>query len=659
MFPGLDTRLEISPSKISMLQSIRDNLTGPIVWVVIGLITVPFAIWGVESFFTGGTDPTVAKVGSTTITQSQFRSAYENRYRQLQQLYGESFRADMIDQAKLREAVLNDMVQESVLRQSARSEGYRASDATIREYLTAIPAFQENGHFSREAFDRLLSQRGMSSDRFIAQMRDGMMVDQLRDAVQSTAFVTPVEVAEATRLAQQQREFSYVKIDPAKYAAAISVTDDQIKQRYEEKKDSYQAPERVKLSYLDLSLDQLPKAAVPGAEILKPIYDAEKATRFTTPEQRKASHILISFGADKNAAKKKAEDLYAQLQKGADFAALAKANSDDTGSKNNGGSLGLVKRGMMVPRFETALYALTKSGEISQPVETEFGWHLIRLDELQPARTAPFDDPEVQKQLVELYQQRDAALRFEDLSKKLEDAAFENPSSLDAAAKATELKPQTTDWITRAGGSGITSNAGVLAVAFSPELIKDNENSKPITIEPGHVVVVRKAEYEAPRQRELAEVTDSIREELRKEQSLAKARAEAAAIVSEVGAGKSLDVVAKAHGLQPVAQTSVQRSATDVDHQLIEALFKMPRPEAGKTSVAQTDLQQGGIAVVALTAVKDGADKAAATPADSAREGSGLRDAVAGAEFGAYRNDLKQQVKVDIREKVAEEAPAQ
>lgn len=645
-----------------MLQSIRDNLTGPIVWVVIGLITVPFAIWGVESFFTGGTDPTVAKIGGVKITQSQFRGAYENRYRQMQQLYGESFRADMIDPAKLRESVLDDLVQESVLRQSARSEGYRASNAAVREYIESIPAFQENGRFSAKAYRAAVSRSGQSAERLEAQLREGMMIEQMREAVQATAFVTPVEVTAAERLARQQREFASVKIDPTRYAGAVAITDEQIKQRYDERKDSFQAPERIRLAYLELALDQLPKATTPGPEILKPVYEAEKASRFTTPEQRKASHILVSFGADKDAAKKKAEDLYAQLQKGADFASLAKANSDDTGSKNNGGSLGVVKRGMMVPRFEAALYALSKGGEISPPVETEFGWHLIRLDELQPARTAPFEDADVQKQLVELYQQRDAARRFDELSKKLEDAAFENPTSLDAAAKATELKPQTTEWFTRSGGGGIAANPAVIAAAFSPELVKDNENSKPITIEPGHLVVVRKAEYEAPRQRELAEVSDSIRDELRKAQAAAKAEAEALAIVAEVSAGKSIDEVAKAHGLQATPRTTVSRTTTDVDRKLVDALFKMPRPEAGKLSVAKTELTQGGLAVIALSAVKEGA--APPPPAADAvvapqNEGAALRNAVAGAEFGAYRNELKQHIKVDIREKVADEAPAQ
>ena len=645
-----------------MLQSIRDNLTGPIVWVVIGLITVPFAIWGVESFFTGGTDPTVAKIGGVKITQSQFRGAYENRYRQMQQLYGESFRADMIDPAKLRESVLDDLVQESVLRQSARSEGYRASNAAVREYIESIPAFQENGRFSAKAYRAAVSRSGQSAERLEAQLREGMMIEQMREAVQATAFVTPVEVTAAERLARQQREFASVKIDPARYAGAVAITDEQIKQRYDERKDSFQAPERIRLAYLELALDQLPKATTPGPEILKPVYEAEKASRFTTPEQRKASHILVSFGADKDAAKKKAEDLYAQLQKGADFASLAKANSDDTGSKNNGGSLGVVKRGMMVPRFEAALYALSKGGEISPPVETEFGWHLIRLDELQPARTAPFEDADVQKQLVELYQQRDAARRFDELSKKLEDAAFENPTSLDAAAKATELKPQTTEWFTRSGGGGIAANPAVIAAAFSPELVKDNENSKPITIEPGHLVVVRKAEYEAPRQRELAEVSDSIRDELRKAQAAAKAEAEAVAIVAEVSAGKLIDEVAKAHGLQATPRTTVSRTTTDVDRKLVDALFKMPRPEAGKLSVAKTELTQGGLAVIALSAVKEGAappPPAADAVAAPQNEGAALRNAVAGAEFGAYRNELKQHIKVDIREKVADEAPAQ
>jgi peptidyl-prolyl cis-trans isomerase D len=643
-----------------MLQSIRDNLTGPIVWVVIALITVPFAIWGIDSFFTGSTDPTVAKVGSVKITQSQYRAAYENSYRQLQINQGENFRADTVDQALLRKNVLDLMVQQSLLRQSAKSEGYRASDAEIRDELIAVPFFQDKGHFSREAYDRYLKGRGLSADRFEAQLRDSMMVEQLRDTVLSSAFVTPIETQAAILLEHQQREFRAVMLDPARYAAAITITDEQIKQRYDSSKDSFQAPERVKLAYLELSLDQLPKAEAPGADILRPVYEAEKASRFTTPEQRKASHILISFGADKAAAKKKAEDIYAQLQKGGNFAALAKANSDDTGSKNNGGSLGVVRKGTTVPAFEDALQALSKPGQISEPVETVYGWHIIRLDELMPAHTAAFEDADTQKQLLDLYRQRDAERRFEELSKKLEDTAFENSNSLDAAAKATDLKPQTTDWFTRAGGAGVAANAAVIAAAFSPELLKDEENSKPIALEPGHIVVVRKAEYEAPRQRELAEVSAQIRDLLRTEQAAAKAKSEAAAIVAEAAGGKSLDEIAKAHGLQATPLATVERTAAGQDPALLTELFRMPRPVEGKLSLAQTaPTQSGSIAVLALSAVKEPAETALTQSDAVSRESSLLHDATAGAEFSAYRSDLEKRIKVDIREKVAaEEAPS-
>lgn len=631
-----------------MLQSMRDRLTGPIVWFIVGLICIPFAFWGIQSFNSGGADPVVAKVGHQKITQQEFQNAYRRQYQQLQGLMGENFRPEMIDPNRFRESVLKQLVQESLLSQRAGDAGYRASNAALFDYLSSVPAFQDNGRFSAETYKHLLARQGMQTTEFERQMRQSLAIDQLRQSVVETAFVTDKDAYQSFRLAQQTRELGVAQFPVSKYMAVVQITDEQVAQRYEAHKSRYMSPERIKLAYLELDLDKLPKAATPGPDVLKVIYDAEKDALFASQEERRARHILVSFGADKAAAKAKIEGIAQQLAGGADFAALARSNSDDAGSKAEGGDLGWVRRGMMVKPFEDALFAL-QAGATSAPVESEFGWHLIRLDDLKPAQIQPFEAPEVQARLLEIYQSRETEKRFQEQSEKLEQLAFENPTSLDVAARELGLAIQTTDWFSREGGAGLAGVEAVRQAAFSPEVLTDNENSTPLAVGEGRVAVVRKSEYEATRQRPLEEVSDAIRTELKAEAAKARAQADAAELIVLVKGGQPLEAAAVAKGATLGFKGALHRNDTTVDSAITAAAFRMPHPQAGTPAVSQLVLASGDVAVIALTAVND------PPPASTAAEGmqrdaAQLRDSLGGAEFSAYSKDIEKKLKVDIKQ---------
>lgn len=636
-----------------MLQSIRDRLTGPIVWFVIGLICIPFAFWGIESFRTDGGDPVVAQVGDQEITQAQFRAGYEQRYRQLQQLLGENFSPDMIDQARLRQNVLDDMVQESVMRQYTREAGYRASDAAVFGYLSSIPQFQQDGKFSAQIYKDLLARQGMQPQRFESQLRESLVIDQLRESVVDSAFVTPAEAQLAYRISAQSRDVAVAVVSADKFRDQVSVSQEQIAQRYEEQKSRFKAAERIRLAYVELDLAALPPAQNPGAEVLKVMYDAEKDSRFSTAEERKARHILVSFGADKSAAKRKIEQIAAQLKGGADFAEIARAQSDDTGSRQAGGDLGWVRRGMMTASFEEALFGLPQ-GQLSEPVETEFGWHLIRVDEIRQPTVKSFDDPEVQSALLALFQAREAEKRFQELSEKLEQLAFENPAALEPVAQALGLQVKTTDWFTRDSGTGIAAQDAVRQAAFSGEVLDDNENSRPLPIGENRIAVVRKAEYEAPRQRTLEEVAETIRSELQAEAAKAQAALKAGQLMTALAGNEPLAEAAAASGAEIVHDGSLKRDSTAVDRAIVEAVFRLPRPADHQPQLRQVDLANGDIAVVALRKVEDPAAEAGGAQSETAR----LRDAVAGAEFLALREAIEKRVKVQIKNPPADEPAA-
>lgn len=629
-----------------MLQNIRDRLTGPFVWFIVGIIVIPFAFFGIETFRTGGGDPTLAKVGDQKITQSQLSAGYDQRMQQLQSLMGENFRQDLIDQNRFRQSVLDDMVEESLLRQHVRKAGYRASDAALFEAIRAIPAFQEDGAFSSETYRNRLAMQGYTPTRFEEQLRDALIIDQMREGLLASAFVTPAGAAQAYRLNEQQRWLAYAVFAAARYLPQTAVSEADVAARYEERKSRLQSPERLRLAYVELALDALPQAEPPEPEVLRVIYESDKAVRFSTVEERRARHILINFGADRGQAKARIEALAGKIAQGADFASLAKAESEDPGSKSKGGDLGWIKRGQMLETFEQALFALGE-GEVSKPVETEFGWHLIKLEEVRKASTQPFESPEVQAELLRMYRTRDAERRFQELSEKLEQTAFESPNSLEPAARAAGLKLQTSDWFTRTAGTGIAANAAVREAAFSDEVLRNGENSRPLPLGENRVVVIRKQDYEPPRQKTLEEVADTLRDELKAEAARARARSEATAALAVLKEGQPLERVAREKRVEMKVPGLVRRTAPDVDPKILDALFRLPRPEGGQPSRGQAELANGDIALIVMTAVQD-ADWAAAPVAEQQRQAAALREATAGAEFSAYRADLRKRIKVKI-----------
>lgn len=638
-----------------MLQSIRDRLSGPIIWLVLGLITIPFAFWGIDSFRSNGGDPVVAKVGDEDITQAEFKQGFESRYQQYRALLGENFRADLFDQGRFRQMILDDMVQESAMRQHAKDAGYRASDATLRDFLTSIPAFQKDGKFSAESYRELLQRQKLQPERYESQVRESLVIDQLRNAIQETAFVTGADAWESARLEGQKRHITVVVVEAAPFRAKVEVREDQVASRYDLDKARYMSPERIKLAYIELDRTKLVPAEAPPPEAVKALYDAEKDARFTSTEERKAQHILLNFGADKDAAKKKADDLATQARGGADFAKLAAANSDDSGSKTQGGDLGWVRKGMMAPKFEEALFGM-EAGAIAGPIETEFGWHVIRLDEVKAAATKAFDDAEVQKELLEVYRTREADKRFQEVSGKLENLAFEKPD-LDAVAKELGLSVATTDWFTRAGGQGLAAVAAVREAAYSPEVLADNQNSKPISTGADTLVVIHKAEYGAARQRPLDEVGVQVRESLTAEGSAKLAKESADALLVSVKGGESLTSAAGAKGLKVGFNGEAGRKQADVEALALQAAFKLPRPQT-KPEAALVEVGSGSVAVVALTAVTDPA-KPAGMDDKAKTEQKNLRDSVAGAELAAYRKSVESDVKVKIvNPPAAETAPA-
>lgn len=634
-----------------MLQDMRDRMTGPLVWGIIGFLCLVFAVWGIgaDSFFGGGADPTLVKVGGVKITQNQFQQAYNRSYQQTLQMMGDNFDPSQIDQTRFRAGVLDNLIERTVLQQYANQAGYVAGDGAVYNYLSQIPAFQDDGRFSPDAYRAALQRSGTQPDQFEGRVREALRVQQLRDGVLATGFVVPKQALATWAVTHETRDVSKVIFSPSNYTKDVSVSTDQVQTYYDAHKADYITPQRVKLAYIELSQSTLPPAAKPDADVLKAIYEVQKTHRFTTPGQREASHILIRFNGDAAKAYTKAKKVAAELAAGGDFATLAKKYSDDPGSRAKGGKLGWLSAGMTAPTFNQALFGLAKPGAVSAPVKTKFGWDIIRLDAERPSKVQPFSDQAVQAKLLETYRSRAAAKQFESDSTQLANLVFENPTSLEPAAKKLGLKVKKTGWLTHKGGVGIAAHKTVIDAAFSQSVVKDGENSKPITIGSADQVVIRKLDEQPERQLSFDQAKQRIHDKLVKQAAATQAQAAAKALAASVRGGESLTSAAGKVGVKVDKIKALKRDDTQQDKALLNASFRLPKlaGDDAKTtapSVGVTQLGNGDYAVLVLDAVHRPQPKAGSTELASAAQG--YSQALAGGEFDAYRQTMRKAISV-------------
>jgi len=645
-----------------MLQSIRESTSGPFAWIVVAIIVVPFAFFGIETFRSGGGDGTVAKVGDRKITQRELQAGYEQRYQRLQSMMGDSFDPSLIQGPQFRRQVLDDMIREQVVTQYAKDSGLRGTDQAVFEYLREIPAFLVDGEFSPQAYRDTLSANRRQPEEFEAQVADSIAIDQLQQGLLESAWVAPGEVDLAYRIDHQRRRFEQVMISLGDFRESVEIVDDAVRERYEAQADRFTTPERVKLAYIEVNQSQLAPQDAPSEEVLREVYEQQKG-RFTTAEARRASHILIKMDErSSDEARSLAATARARIiDDGEAFADVAAELSEDAGSANSGGDLDWVERGVMVPAFEDALFAM-EAGAVSDPVETEFGWHVIKLEEVRPEQTKPFEDETVQARIREIHARDSAGEQFQRLTEELEALAYESVDSLEPAAEATGLAVEYTDWFSRDGGPGIATNPDVLDATFSQLVLEQGENSRLIELEPGRVVVVRVADRQPEEQKPFEAVEAQIRAELINEAARQEAQAVSEALLTSLRDTGAMQAALAAQGMDKAVADSglVERSDTEgregarLDPRVVRSVFGLPRSAAGSPEGAgQMTVAGGDIAVFQLTAVEDpivpeeGGERA--TIASRAASVAARQD------LAAWEAAVRAQTKVRINEDVLAE----
>jgi peptidyl-prolyl cis-trans isomerase D len=634
-----------------MLQKLREKTSGWIAGAILVLLIVPFAFFGVENYFTQPAATYVAKVNDTEIEQQQYSKRFDEFRSQMRQMMGDRFDPAQFESAETKRQVLDRLIDEELLRQAAENSGVIVPAERIRQEIAQIPAFQAEGKFSPEQYRAILAAQNMSPRSFQDRLQRDLMLQAIPSELVSSGFVTDAYLSRYLALRDQTRSFDYLLLPPPGADQVGEIDEAQLQAHYEKNADRYVEPETVVLEYLELDASTLEVPVSADESTLRQRYEEQK-TRYVEPEQRLASHVLISVDANADAEAQKAAQAKAQSiaeqarAPGADFAALAKAHSEDPGSKNTGGDLGWIEKGITDPAFEAALYAM-QPGTISDPVKGADGWHVIQLREVKAEAGKPFE--EVRAEIEREYLDGERERKHSEIAGKLIDVIYRDPSTLAAASTELGLPIQRTERFSREGGPGIAANPEVLRAAFSDPVLVDRAVSDPIDLGPSHSVVVRVAEHTPAKPRKFEVVRDQVRESLVAELAAEKSREEAKAALEKLRAGGTLAALAAERKLELRSADKVGRAGATVDPTISEQAFEMPHPAEGKPSFDTVELPTGGHALIALKQVVDG-DPSKVDAAARASLAEQLAQAMAGAEANDYVKALRSAAKIDVVE---------
>ncbi len=633
-----------------MLQAIRDKTTGIIAWLIIGLLVVVFSLWGIESYLRNETTIYAAKVNDVEISVQDFRFGLRQQANRLQMMYGSQFDRSMINSAEFKEGVLNGLVEQEVLVQAAGEAGMVISDGFLRAQIHGMKEFQnEQGEFDPEKYQRLLDSQGIPATLFEREMRRQLLVSQLASSVSGTAIVTDPTIDQGLRLQGQTRDVQYVSLAVAPRIASIPVTEEEIGAFYEENKSRFVEPEQIQLAYLDLNLDDIATSVEVTDDEVRALYEQQKAS-LVSDEQRRARHILIKLDADADestqlAAEAKARQLIDQLKSGADFVELAKQESDDPGSASQGGDLGFFGRGVMVPEFEEAVFAMGENEITDEPVRSSFGLHVIQVTGIQAGEIPAFD--EVKDKLKKQAQRTAAEDQFYELSELLGTHSFESPDTLSVAAEQTGLEIKTSDWFPKTGGSGIAAYPNVTAAAFSEDVLDERNNSQMLELSPTRVVVVRVKEHKAAEQIALDNVREPIRSQLQRDKAAETVKLEGEAMLAELESGKDLATLAAAKELEVKTVDSLTRSDAKEDRMLVAEAFRAPRRNDNQPSVTGFTLRNGDYIVMAVSGIEDGVVDGF-NEADKMAFRRNMTQLLGRAEMQALLASLKARAEIDL-----------
>jgi peptidyl-prolyl cis-trans isomerase D len=581
-----------------MLQAIRDKVTGWIAYGIIFLISIPFALWGVNSYLGGGEVAPAATVNGEEISQQQFDLSYNNYRQRLAQMFGGSIPESFASESVLRTRVLDQLIEETALRQYIDNQHYRIGDDTLAGDIRNMDEFKRDGQFNSEIYEAQLRSIGMSPLAFEQRLRVSGAMDQFQDGLRATAFITPAEREQYSGLNNQSRKIRSLRYRPE--PGEVTVEPGEIEQYFLANSERYRTADQIRIDFIELSLDSVKQNIVVSEDDVRARYQ-DNLESYTAAEFREASHILIKIDdkTDDAAALVRIIEIRERIVSGEGFAALAAELSEDPVSGADGGSLGEVGRGDMVPSFETALFSLSLE-ELSEPVKTQFGWHLILVQSISGGETQDFiavkaaleDEIKIELAEVQIY----------ELVEGVANLAYEQPDSLLPAAEQLGFSVQTSDWFDRSSGTGIAADAKIRQLAFGDEVLEQGRNSEAIELGGQRVVFIRLNERRAPQAQPLEQVEDSVRAKLLRQKTVDRSLKTGAESLASLRSGATLEDVASEWSARIEDHGFVSRNESGVDSGILSRSFTMAQPEQGLVFDGLS-VDGGAYAIIELSAV--------------------------------------------------------
>jgi peptidyl-prolyl cis-trans isomerase D len=569
-----------------------------IVQIILALIILPFAFWGVNSARNAGADASLAKVNGEKISPQEFDNARQQQAQRMREAMGGQFDSTMLERTEFKNAILENLVTEHVLSSEAKRHGLSVGDEQLAQIIAGVEAFQVAGKFDKKRYQEALSAQNMTPEAFEYKVRQDISGRQLTAAYVNSGYAASAVVDQLIRLNEQQRVVSVAQLDFDSVLKKVQVSAADVKAYYEKNASEFQLPEQVKVDYVTLSAATLENQTVISEAAIKQYYD-EHVAEFATPELRQAAHILIAVAkqasdADKETAKKKAEQILQQVKQApAKFAELAAKNSQDPGSAAKGGDLGEFGRGMMVKAFEDAAFSL-KVGEISGLVQSDFGFHIIKLNAIKAGAAQPL--AAVKATIAQRLKAQTASDRFAELAEKFNNTVYEQSDSLKPAATLIGGTIQKSAWLLKGQAPAGIWDAKLLAAVFSDDALNKSRNTSAIDVGQNVLVAAHVVEHQPARARPLAEVSASINGKLQHQQALDLAEKEGSALLAKLQKGESVNLTWQ-------AEKTVSRNQRD--NLNVETLREIFKADAKKLPAFIAQKSIAGYVIVRVNAVKD------------------------------------------------------
>ncbi len=636
-----------------MLITIREKASGVIGWTVAGVIILVFAVWGIGSYFEGVSEIIVATADKIEINQQTYQQAMSDRRRRLVQMMGRNVDAELFSSTAFKRQVVEELIDTTLQNETLHASGFRISDAQLAALIQNTAVFHTDGQFDRDRYELLVQNAGMTIQGYESYQRQQGVVDQLVRGLGQSAIVSGNSIDKAWKLLDQRRIASYTTLEFDNFLDDIQVSEAAIEKEYQANLDGYFEPASIQVDYLKLSVEDLgAKLDVDEADILH-MYE-DNPDRYRQPGSRSVSHILLSVSPDAADAqidqvRRSASEIVARARGGESFASLAEVNSDDKGSAKRGGELGVIRPGTMVKPFEDAVFEMVE-GEISEPVRTQYGFHVIRLDRITESTVQSLD--QVRSEIKAEVRRLRAEEQFNELAEILGSTVFEQPDSLEPAADHLGVKVMRSEWFTQDAGTGIAEFQGVRDAAFGNEVLIDGLNSELIEIDQDNLVAVRKVDYRARRQLDLDEARPELEKRLRAVEASDRMEKAGEDLVARLKSGADWDELLIAHKLARVRLPEATETLLEPLEQVVaRVVYAALVPLSGQIVYGGERISPARYAIYRLERVEFG-DPANASKEDRLGVEKVLLSRWGGEMVIGWRQGLRQVAKVQIHEEL-------